>query len=260
VSKRLDGMPQIWRLAADLGLPSSASPSRRIRDMVMKRIRQIATKFRCASLEDLLPAAAAELDTIFQEIHSDQDLRQFQLRYAVKGEQAFANLHEDLDGAGDYAITIRRARREKWEPQFVSVIDCRGDKRYRSYFSKWHELAHLLTLTPQMRFVFRRTHAEGSIRDPEETLMDAIAADVGFLPEFLAGHAASEISFEGIWQIRDASCPEASVQAATIGIVKALPVPCLLIEGKLALRKHESVVQCALTAAERRRCVISASR
>jgi hypothetical protein len=80
--------------------------------------------------------------------------------------------------------------------------------------------------------------------------MDAIAADVGFLPEFLAGDAAIELSFEGLRQIREASCPEASIQAATIGIVKALPVPCILIEGRLALRKHESVLQRGLTTAE----------
>ncbi len=208
MSKRLDSKPQIWRLAADLGLPSSVSPSRRIRDQVIKRIKQIAAKFRCRSLNELLSAAAADVETRFEEIHSDDDLRQIQLKYLDKGEKAFASLHEELRGAGDYAITIRRVRREQWEPQFVSVIDCRGDKRYRSYFSKWHELAHLLTLTPQMRLVFRRTHVDAAIQDPEETLMDLIAADVGFLPEFLGSNAV-EVSFDGIRRIKEASCPDA---------------------------------------------------
>jgi hypothetical protein len=252
VSNRLDTKPQIWRLAADLGLRTSESPSRRIRQLVIKRIKQIAAKFGCASLNDLLSAAAAEVETIFEVIHSDDDVRQIQRRYVDKGEKAFANLHEELRGAGDYAITIRRVRREQWEPQFVSVIDCRGDKRYRSYFSKWHELAHLLTLTPQMRLIFRRTHADSATQDPEETLMDLIAADVGFLPALLASDAALEVNFDGIRRIKEASCPDASTQAATIGIVKALPVPCILVEARLALRKHEraSAQQLGLAIAE----------
>jgi hypothetical protein len=99
-------------------------------------------------LSDLLNATAGEVSTVFEEIHSDDDLRQIRLKYVTKGETAFANLEDELSGAKDYAITIRRMHREPWEPQFVSVIDCRFDKVFRSYFSKWHELAHLLTLTP----------------------------------------------------------------------------------------------------------------
>jgi hypothetical protein len=239
VSNRLDSKPQIWRLAADLGLRSSPSPSRSIRDLVIKRIKEIVAKFQCASLSDLLSAAAAEVETTFEEIHSDDDLHQIQAKYVGKGEKVFANLHEELRGAEDFAITIRRIRHESWERQFVSVIDCRGDKRYRSYFSKWHELAHLLTLTRQMRLVFRRTHSDAALHDPEEALMAAIAADVGFLPDFLASDAGIEVSFEGIRRIKETSCPDASAQAATIGIVKALPVPCILVEARLALRKHE---------------------
>jgi hypothetical protein len=149
-------------------------------------------------------------------------------------------LEGELRGFGDYAITIRRARREEWEPQFVSVIDFRGDKVFRNYFSKWHELAHLLTLTPQMRLVFRRTHCGSTARDPEEVLMDAIAGEVGFLQDFLPVGTSTDVSFARIRRIREECCPNASEEAATIGIVKALPIPCILLRAKLALRKQES--------------------
>jgi hypothetical protein len=148
-------------------------------------------------------------------------------------------LQKELIGPADLAITIRLAHRQSWEPQFVSVIDCRGDKRYRIYFSKWHELAHLLTLTRQMRLEFRRTHSDTARQDPEEALMDLIAADVGFLPDFVGNSAGTDISFDGIRRIKEECCPDASIQAATIGIVKALPVPCILVEAKLAYRKRE---------------------
>ncbi|MFZ0963161.1 MAG: hypothetical protein WAO35_20045 [Terriglobia bacterium] len=241
MSNRLDSKPQIWTLAADLDLSVSGSPSRSILDFATGRAKRIARKFRCTSLNELLAATAGEVETTFEEVHSHSDLQHVRSNYVNKGENAFANLEEELRGPEDYAITIRRVQREEWEPQFVSVIDFRGDKVFRSYFSKWHELAHLLTLTPQMRLVFRRTHCGSTARDPEEMLMDAIAGEVGFLQDFLPVGNSTDVSFEGIRRIREECCPDASEEAATIGIVKALPIPCILLKAKLALRKHESV-------------------
>jgi len=73
--------------------------------------------------------------------------------------------------------------------------------------------------------------------------MDVIASETGFCKEFIPGVAAEEVSFETISQIRTEFCPEASAQAATIGIVKALPIPCILLEARPALRKHENVAR-----------------
>jgi hypothetical protein len=237
----LDSKPQIWTLAADLGLAHSASPSRSILQFVTNRIRRIAKKFHCTNLNDLLVATAGEVETVFVEIHSDDELRRVLTEYVGKGEKAFANLEQDLRHPDEYAVTIRRVRREPWERQFVSVIDCRGDKIYRNYFSKWHELAHLLTLTPQMRLVFRRTHSGAAARDAEEKMMDIIAGEIGFFRDFLPGDT-SAVSFESIGRIREQYCPAASVQAAMIGIVKALPVPCILLEARMALRKQEAAM------------------
>jgi hypothetical protein len=210
MTTRLDSKPQIWTLAADLGLPTAEKPSRTILDFVTRRIRKIAKKFSCTSLSELLNATAGEVSTAFEEIHSDDDLRQIRLKYVSKGETAFANLEGELSGSKDYAITVRRMHQEAWEPQFVSLIDCRFDKAYRSYFSKWHELAHLLTLTPQMRLVFRRTHSSSAVHDPEERLMDAIASELGFFREFLPDDVGEDVSFEMIVRIRQECCPAAS--------------------------------------------------
>lgn len=241
MSGRLDSKPQIWTLAADLGLTPSEKPSRTIIAFVTRRIKQIARKFSCTSLNDLLAAVAGEVDTIFEEIHTTEDLRKIQAKYIGKGEHGFANLEGELRGQKDYAITIRRLHKESWEPQFVSVIDCRGEKVFRSYFSKWHELAHLLTLTPQMRLVFRRTHSSAAVQDPEERLMDAIAGELGFFRAFLPDDLRGEISFAMIERIRQEYCPEASRQAAMIGIVKSLPRPCILVSAELALRKKDAL-------------------
>jgi hypothetical protein len=240
MSGRLDSKVKIWTLASDLGLPESDKPSRAILAFVIRRVRTIAKKFSCANLNDLLGSVAGAVDTVFEEIHTSDDLRKVQAKYVKKGETGFANLDADLSGSKDFGITIRRMHREGWEPQFVSVIDCRGEKIFRSYFTKWHELAHLLTLTAQMRLEFRRSHSQLANHDPEERLMDIIAGELGFLPDFLPSDMRDDVSFGAIERIRQEYCPTASRQAAMIGIVKALPKPCILLSAQLALRKSEA--------------------
>jgi hypothetical protein len=243
MSTRLDSKPQIHTLASDLGLKASDKPCQRIVQFVEARVKKIAKTFTCKSLNDLLVAVANDVGTIFREIHSDADLEKIRDEYVSKNELIFANLANDLSQADDYAITIKVHPKRPWEPGFVSVIDCRGDKKFRIYFTKWHELAHLLTLTPQMRLVFRRSHSRENSNDPEEGLMDVIASSVGFLPAFMPDNVPGELSFESISEIKKEFCPDASAQAALIGIVKAFPNPCILVQAELALKRRDAHVE-----------------
>jgi len=239
MSTGLDSKLQIHTLASDLGLQQSAKPCQCILQSIESRVKAIKNKFACATLNDLLLAIANEVGTVFREIRFDSDLQKIQEEFVSKGELIFANLSNDLFQPDDYGITIGLHHQKAWEPRFVSVIDCRGDKGFRTYFTKWHELAHLLTLTPQMRLVFRRSHSRENSNDPEEKLMDVIASSVGFYADFLPENSRGDISFEGIAEIKNEFCPDASIQAATIGIVKALPTPCILLEAEMALKKGE---------------------
>lgn len=240
MSGRLDSKAQIHTLAADLGLRYSDKPTQAILRLVETRVRDISEKFECKTLRELLIAIANEVGTVFKEVHSEQDVRTLQRQYVPKGVLIFANLDSELSRPDDYGLTIGVENGPAWEPRFVSVIDCRGDKAFRTYFTKWHELAHLLTLTPQMRLLFRRSHSRENSADPEERFMDVIASAVGFLPDFLPVSARGDLSFEAIAEIKKEFCPDSSMQAATIGIVKALPGPCLLLDAVMGLRKDEA--------------------
>lgn len=240
MSPKLNSSVQVWKLASDLGLKPCEDTVGAVLRYVLANVRKVAKKFSCASLKDLLIATAAEVKTVFREVHSDTDLRQLQKEYSQRGETGFANLERDLQDAGDFAITLKLLHPREWEPLFVSIVDCRGDKIFRRYFSMWHELAHLLTLTSQRRLVFRRTHAAIEARDPEEILMDVIASNAGFLADFMPEQARGTISFEKIDIVREEFCPDASHQASLIGIVKSWPEPCILVEAQLALRKRDA--------------------
>ena len=229
---------QIARLAADLRLAQHGDPVAAILRFCHKHIDDILKEFPCTTLSDLMRAVAGKLDTLFIEIRDDTRLADVRTDYLARGELVFATLAEQL--APDvYAITFKLTKPREGDRQFVSIIDCRSAKAARVYFSKWHELAHLLTLTSQARLRFCRTHAEPEQKDPEEALMDVIAGEVGFCPQLVRPHATGEISFERIAELRERLCPEASQQASLIGLVKSWPTPCVLVEARPGLKAHE---------------------
>lgn len=252
MSPKLTQSPQIWKLAQDLGLRPNRDALADVVEFCRRRVSAFFNEFSPASLSELLGVAAAKLDTLFVEIHNDSELESVKRQFLQRGEISFANL-EDQFAPEVFAITFRLLAPRKGDRQFVSIIDCRGEKAWRSYFSKWHELAHLLTLTPQMRLKFCRTHCLADQKDPEEAAMDVIAGVVGFFPDLVNRHSNGPVSFEKIRALRAELCPEASVQASLIGFTKSWPTAALLIQVGMGLRKREkaSLPQGAFGFAER---------
>jgi hypothetical protein len=233
----------VWKLARDLGIGATDDPIAAVIKFCDKRVQDFLKSFpECNTLTELLDCIAAKLGTVFEIVTTDEDLRQIQKKYLSEGEKIFATLDQELS-EDVFAITYRRNNREDWEREFVSVIDSRGSKAARAYFTKWHELAHLLTLTDQLRLSFRRTHVAKSFNSPEEALMEMIAGHFGFYGPFIKPHIGGTISFEAIEALRREVCPEASQQSALIGIVKAWPQPCLLVNARLATKKGEALQQ-----------------
>lgn len=235
---KLKNSYQVRKLAADLGLRAGDDPVSAILRFCERKVRKVAREFGPSGLSDLLDTLAVVLGTSFVEVHSDEELEQVQRRFLDQGEKAFVSLAGDL-APSVYAITFKLTNRKRWQRAYVSVIDCRGDKAARAYFSKWHELAHLLTLTDQMRLAFTRTHVQGDDRDPEEALMEVIAGRFGFWDEIIGPDAEGEIGFSEIDDLRLRHCPSASGQSALIGFVRAWRSPCVLILAGLGLKSSE---------------------
>lgn len=240
MSPLLKNRLQVRTLAVELGLDASEDPVRAILAYCERRIRDVLREFpHCVTPALLLPALANKLGTMFEIVRTDADLRRLKARYVSEGELGFARLENELDER-TYGITLRRLQRKFWEPEFVSVIDCRGEKAYRENYTKWHELGHLLILTDNSRTAFRRTHCSIlDIKDPEESLVDVIAGAFAFFPEMVHALAHGPISFPLIEAIREQLSPQASRQSALIGIVKAWPTSCLLVHAELGLRRQE---------------------
>lgn len=230
---------QIHKLASDLGLKFTGDPAQAILDYCDGRIQAILREFGpFGTLTELLDCVANKVETTFHMIHTDRDLAEVKAEFLDKGEAAFVKLESDLNPEV-FGITYRRQKRLHWEPLFISLIDCRGDKAPRSYFTKWHEIAHLLTLTSQMRLVFRRTHSESSAIDPEEGLMDSIAGKFGYYAPIFQPDIAGEISFAEIERLRTQLCPESSQLASMINFIRYWPSPCLHVRAELGFNNRE---------------------
>jgi hypothetical protein len=230
---------QIRTLVADLGIKPTGDPVADIIHYCEQRIDEFMLDFPdCNTLSQCLECVAGKVGTYFEEVHSDDELYQLKQKYIEQSEKGVANLEEELS-ADTFGITIRRAYHEEYEPPYVSIIDCRGDKSTRAYFTKWHEVAHLLVLTDQMRLSFKRTHSSTSAQDPEEILMDVIAGTFGFRPPSMKEYEHIELSFDLIDSLREELCPEASRQASVLGFAKVWPKPCVLLRAEMGYRKDQ---------------------
>jgi hypothetical protein len=226
-------------MARDLGLKPSDNVVRDILRYCDGRIRTLLSDFTDEqNPASILEWLASKLGTRFEVIRTDSELTTVQGKYVALSEIGFVDLINELSD-DVFGITIRRHKQKPFELPFVSVIDCRGPKISRRYFTKWHEIAHLLTMTDQLRLVFRRTQCSTQNKEPEEALMDVIAGQFGFRPPSGFAFATEDISFEAIENLRQLLCPEASKQSALISFVKFWPTPCILVTAKMGIRKRE---------------------
>lgn len=227
----------IQRLARDLGLKNFAEPLAKIVDYCRRKVQKLIEDFDGRNTPaEILPWLAGKLSTCFIEINDDSDLDRVIAEYGKKKEYAFATLEQEFSGCTE-GITLRLSRRQLWEPEFVSIIDCRGRRRLRRYHTKWHELVHLLIMTDQSRMEFRRTHEVGQEKSAEERLVDIIAGELSFFPVFVQPYIRGEITFAKIEQIRSAVCPDASFTSSAINISKMWSSPCIWLEARLQAKK-----------------------
>lgn len=229
----LDQEQDVVDLAEKLGL--SGSPVAAIINFCQY---QIDTWVREAggveSIGELEALVTTRLNLVFEEVSDDSDLDELKQRYVEKGEIVFAHIVEN-DLTPDTFGTMVRLK----GGSHVAVIDCRGDKAARQFFTRWHEIAHLLVEPECERQVFRSTN------DPLERLMDQIAGHVGFYESLftptLNQHLPDSglLTFEIIDAVRQSFCSYASFQSTLFACQRRLSTPVLYVEARMAYTESE---------------------
>lgn len=240
---RLDLAPEIVGLADELGVRGGA-PVGGILDLCRRRIDGwVAEAGGVTDIASLEALVTRRLQMVFDEVRADADFDRIKEQYArAKKDPVFATLRFRFDDPENptYGALVRRNVGDDAPDRFVAVIDCRGAKLARRFFTRWHEIAHRLT-----------THADHgatepayrSEHDPLERLMDEIAGHAGFYeplfgPVFREAHAGRPLlTFGTVEAVRGGGFPEASFQATLNACAKRMPTPVVYLEAALGHKK-----------------------
>jgi len=206
----------------------------------------VRTASRITSLDELQAMVCIHVSLVFEEFHSDEELAQLIRKYVSLGEKGFAGIKATFGDDVFATLAERHHRKHANEARYVAFIDLRGEKAARCYFTRWHEIAHLLTMVKQLELPFR--HRSSGPRNPIEQLMDVIAGDVGFYEPIFRPAVEAAVAQEGrltfavVESIRASLCPQASFHATLIACSKFAPTPVVNLEVGLGLKKAEADV------------------
>ncbi len=242
---RWEQATEIIDLAGQLGVGSGA-PVDGILDHCRRRIDGwVAEAGGITNIDALETLVTRRLQMVFEEIRAEEDFDRLTQVYArEKREFVFATMRSKFDEVENPtygALVLRRNAGADSPDRYVAVIDCRGFKLARRFFTRWHEIAHRLT-----------THADGgdtepgyrSEHDPIERMMDEIAGHVGFYdpifdPAFRrAGEAKPLLTFGTVESIISGSFPAASFQATLFACARRVTTPVVYLEAALNHKKE----------------------
>ena len=240
---RWDQAPEIFSLADELGV-GGAAPVNGILDYCHRRIDAwVAEAGGVANIDALESLVTQKLQMVIEEIRTDDDWERLKEVYARgKKEIVFAAMRTKFDDDHNLtygALVERRNAGPADIDRFVAVIDCRGDKQARRFFTRWHEIAHRLTTHADMpEPVYRSEH------DPIERMMDEIAGHVGFYDPIFrpayqqASQGQPHLTFGTIETIINDAFPAASFQSTLFACTRRLATPVVYLEATLAHKKE----------------------
>lgn len=246
---RLADEPDISDLAKALGLAEGGDCVEAVLALCRRRLdRWVEEAGGVRTIEQLESIVTARLQMVFEEIRDDADFDRIKQVYAVgKRDFVFATIRQRFDDPTNptYGALLRRKNAAANAPdRYVAVIDCRGEKLARRFFTRWHEIAHRLTTDADPdEPVYRSEH------DPIERLMDRIASHSGFYEPFLVAaydRALREMGclcFEAIDWIRLNAFSDASFQSTLYACHRRYDRPAVYLEAAPAHKaKHQRAI------------------
>lgn len=241
--------PKVMKLARDLGLNWRGDCLAAIRDYALAQVEAIkcGSPIPIGDLDALRLMVADRFHVKLEFIHEDADIDGIAARHTGFHSLLRQRLIAEFIDSHTEGITLER---EEWDPRFfryLAVIDARGERAARAYFTAWHELAHLLVHPEQLPFPgFRRTPAEAErAKDPIESVVDHVAGRVAFHPPFFApalNRAVADhggLTFAALEAARDSAAPTASLFATAMGSIQVVSTPAIFVTADMALKAEE---------------------
>jgi hypothetical protein len=235
---------EVRSIAKRLGIPLHGDVEAALIRYAVSRIREwIAAHGQPSDLGELLKNIATSLQLEIVEVRSEDDIDQLLKRIPPSREPVLARVSAELDDRTD-AVILQRQHRDSWEMPYLAAINCRGWHGFRRYYSKWHEVVHLLLDGAQLRFAFRKTSVDK--KHPEEILVDKIAGVLAFYPEIFnpvllreIGVAGGRLTFDVIERVRDQVAPEASREATLYACLRGCGLPVYFVKARLGYKRSQ---------------------
>lgn len=238
---------RIVRRAKALGLPRQKRSRSGLREYAFDKFEELLAELPVEpdSPDDLLKVVAAKLGVAVERVTSEEDLRDLAVKYGDAYPNLGDILRDEFVRSDTEGLTLRCQKRDPRLRPYLSVVDARGRKAYRAYFSEWHELTHFLVWPDQLEFdEFRRTPSEEERqRDPIESLVDSIAGELAFYePLFVpALEAAIEkeggLTFGAVESARRAFAESASFYGSARAAVLSIEEPACFVRAEPRLKK-----------------------
>jgi hypothetical protein len=242
--RRLDQDPDVVSIAQELKLPSEGNAVSHILYFCHERIRGwLKEHGPVESAQQLENLVCRKLHLTVEEFSSDEELETICDRYAGRGEGVFKSLPGTFDSE-TFATLIERRKADRRSPdRFVALIDCRGAKAFRKFFTRWHEIAHVMTNGKQLLLPLHRSSNQ---QNGEEKLMDVIAAQIGYYTDLFdpilreeMRVAGGKLTFEVVDRVRARYAEEASFEATMNACIARSQLPVSYIECGMGLKKSE---------------------
>ena len=247
---RLKDDPAVHQLARDLGLPRRGNPLTRIRGFALDRVQQILTDSPVAvtNLESLRLVLADNFRLRIEFLSEDSDIERVARQHADFHPLLAPRLREEFLNGETEGITLERS---KWDPArfgYLAVVDARGSRASRAFFTAFHEITHLIIHPEQMAFPgFRRTPGtDEKTRDPIESVVDHVAGQVGFFAPVFGPLLDDAIRQEGgvtfgcLDSVRLSTSPPPSLHATAIAAVNLVSKSAMFVHADLACKKAEA--------------------
>ena len=220
--------PKLRQLARNLHIPDGGDSLRELREHALATVqRMLAEWISVDTIEDLRLLVADRLSVKLEFLRTDDDID----RVATAYRQFFVRfrrlLHAEFLQGDTEGLLIDNPTPEKGGRRYLAIIDARGPRGARAFFTAWHELAHLLLCPPQQLLLdgFRRSPSDASKqKDPLESAVDHIAGLLAFWgPIFgpaLQEAAGSTLTFAAIDRATADVAPGASLYSASLAATR----------------------------------------
>jgi hypothetical protein len=201
-----------------------------------------------STLDDLLPIVADRLSVCLEYIRRDQDVEDIAGRRAAYAPGMFKLLQHEFLRSSSEGLLIEHQAPQAGDRLFLAIVDARGTRSYREFFTSWHEIAHVLTTPDQREFKLRRRTPPWKeiVKDPVESAIDGIAGIIGFYrPLFLpvlARHTAQAgcLTFQAIEAALAEVAQRASFYSGSLAAIRLTEEPTCFARAEFFLKPAEA--------------------